>query len=70
MNKAVVIEVLTEMLEDERLVLFMARCPNCGESDNAINNLIELYKDSLEANLTCKECLEPFTLYVRSGPVH
>ena len=71
--KAVVIEVLTDMLEmagDTRLVLHMARCPSCGESDHCLNNLIEEYKDSLEAELTCRDCLEPFTLYVRAGPLH
>ena len=71
--KSVVIEVLEDMLEmagDTRLVLHMAICPNCGESDLCLNSLVEEYKDSLEAELTCRDCLEPFTLYVRAGPLH
>ena len=61
---------LLEIAGDTRMVLHRARCPNCGESDLRLNSLVEDHKDSLEAELTCKECLEPFTLYVRSGPLH
>ena len=69
MNKRVVIEVLTEP-DNTPLIMQMAKCPNCGECNHAIKDLIEDYRDSLEAELECQACNEVFTLHVRNGPLH